>query len=680
MSAPLCATWSILIVDTATGEVAVGIATCLTFFDLRPCCVVIVPGVGVAAAQSYVGPLSLRQMIRAQLREGTAPAQILAMLQAADPGHQSRQYGIADVQGGTVTFTGTGAGAWAGGLTGQVGTLHYTIQGNVLTGLPVIQNAEQALINTPGDVGQKLMAAMEAARLMGGDGRCSCSQSNPPGCGSPPSSFTKSAHIGLMIVSRPGDVDVACSAASGCGGGTYYMDLNVPNQSVVAQDPVLQLQTMFNAWRMQQIGRPDHFQSGVSLSTPQLLSNGSDTSTATVTLRDLQGSQLTTSPSLTVNLAAGSTAADVQISPVTALGNGTYTFDVTSGLTPGQAILDVVAQDALGDVSLSPRPVLLVGDPFGSPGVGTIDDGQGGFADLLRIDGTAGTDRIVKLGQNRPFTLQLDAPPLVPPGTPGIGDFLLWVRAGVPGPVENLFLGPGVGTLCFSPPPLPLVAPTWLLADSLTGSGLLPATTAPWSQQLPGVPGSLDVTLQGVMIENQPLEIGVTNALLLRIVLLPPPVITQVTPMVASAGATVTVTGAGFQPGLVLDISGIAVAPSSVTDTVITFVMPPAAPCDATLTVTNVDNQSTSTIINPSPQITNTFLGQGSAAGGALFILLGSGFSPGSPVTIGGAPATVNTIQPGSLSVTTPPGSPGTVPVVVTSPTGCTGTTTYTYL
>ena len=86
---------------------------------------------------------------------------------ATDGGHQSRQYGIADVQGGTAAFTGTGAGAFANGLTGQSGNLVYTIQGNVLTGMPVIQNAEQAILNTPGDVGQKLRAAMEAARAAG---------------------------------------------------------------------------------------------------------------------------------------------------------------------------------------------------------------------------------------------------------------------------------------------------------------------------------------------------------------------------------------------------------------------------------------------------------------------------------------------------------------------------------
>ncbi|MEO6597332.1 MAG: DUF1028 domain-containing protein, partial [Planctomycetota bacterium] len=147
-AAPASATWSILIIDLATGEVAIGIATCLTGFDLRPNTIVVVPGYGVAAAQSFLGPLSLRELIRAQMLAGTPVNQILAQLAAADPSHQTRQYGIASLTGGTVTFTGTGAGAWAGGLTGQVGTLVYTVQGNVLTGQPVIQAAELAIQTT----------------------------------------------------------------------------------------------------------------------------------------------------------------------------------------------------------------------------------------------------------------------------------------------------------------------------------------------------------------------------------------------------------------------------------------------------------------------------------------------------------------------------------------------------
>ena len=194
------ATWSIIVVNVVTGEVAVGIATCLTGFDLRPNTVVVVPGRGVAAAQSFVGPLSLRQLIRDGFLSGQTATQILQALAAADGGHQSRQYGIASLTGGEVTFTGAGAGSWAGGVVGQSGDYRYAIQGNVLTGQPVVTAAEQALVSTPGGLPDKLMAAMEAARAMGGDGRCSCSSGSPTACGAPPASFNKSSHIALMIV------------------------------------------------------------------------------------------------------------------------------------------------------------------------------------------------------------------------------------------------------------------------------------------------------------------------------------------------------------------------------------------------------------------------------------------------------------------------------------------------
>jgi hypothetical protein len=131
---------------------------------------------------------------------------ILAGLAARDSGHQTRQYGIADTRGGTLTFSGTGAGAWAGGRTGRVGDLVYAVQGNVLTGPPVVDRAVIAIETTPGDVAAKLMAAMEAARSMGGDGRCSCNPNDADGCGAPPPTFTKSADIAYMLIARAGDV------------------------------------------------------------------------------------------------------------------------------------------------------------------------------------------------------------------------------------------------------------------------------------------------------------------------------------------------------------------------------------------------------------------------------------------------------------------------------------------
>jgi hypothetical protein len=206
---PAAATWSILLVDTRTGEVALGSATCLTGFDLRANTPVLITGVGGCTAQSFVDSTGQnRAFIRDHIALGTDPAQILSLLATFDTGHQTRQYGFADVQGRTATFSGTGASQWKGGRTGAVGDIVYAVQGNILTGEPVVTEAVQAIIDTPGDLAEKMMAGMEAARAMGGDGRCSCPGS-PTSCGSPPASFEKSAHIAYMLIARAGDIDGA---------------------------------------------------------------------------------------------------------------------------------------------------------------------------------------------------------------------------------------------------------------------------------------------------------------------------------------------------------------------------------------------------------------------------------------------------------------------------------------
>lgn len=207
------ATWSIIIIDTRTGEVGLASATCLTGFDLRANTPVLIPGVGGATAQSFVDSTGQNRVkVRDLLVQGAHPDDILAALALFDSGHQGRQYGIADTLGRAATFSGTGAGAWAGGMTGQIGDLVYAVQGNVLTGEPVVTAAVQAILDTPGDIAAKMMASMEAARSMGGDGRCSCpGGGGPTACGAPPPTFTKSAHIAYMLIARAGDI-------SGCNG------------------------------------------------------------------------------------------------------------------------------------------------------------------------------------------------------------------------------------------------------------------------------------------------------------------------------------------------------------------------------------------------------------------------------------------------------------------------------
>lgn len=359
LASPLSATWSIILIDTRTGEIAVASATCLTNFDLAVWVPVIVVGRGAGCAQSFVDPTgATRLYIRDQLALGTNPTQIIAGLAGFDTGHQSRQYGIVDVTGRAVGFTGTGAGGFASDRVGRIGDIAYAIQGNVLTGGPVLAAAELALYSTPGDLGEKLMAAMEAARLFGGDGRCSCSEAAPTSCGSPPPTFTKSADVGFMILARPGDVDGSCNPTVGCASGSYYMRLNVPNRARVDPDPVFLLRAQFDQWRLQQRGRPDHFKSTFTFSSPNLPINGQATVTGRITLRDREGNRITTGGAVVQVTLAASNTTNATIGAVRDNGDGTYDVPVIAGTAGNRLVLDVRVNDGSGPRLLAPNPVL----------------------------------------------------------------------------------------------------------------------------------------------------------------------------------------------------------------------------------------------------------------------------------------------------------------------------------
>ena len=77
----------------------------------------------------------------------------------------------------------------------------------------------------------------------------------------------------------------SCNASVGCATGTYYMNLNVIG-GITSQDPVLTLQTLYNNWRKQWLGRADHNLSTVNLPTKSLPADGITMTTARLTLRD----------------------------------------------------------------------------------------------------------------------------------------------------------------------------------------------------------------------------------------------------------------------------------------------------------------------------------------------------------------------------------------------------------
>jgi hypothetical protein len=388
LSSQANATWSIVIADRSTGEVAVGTVTCLNNFDLRAIVPVVVVGKGAAACQASGDFDGIRRpIIFNELMDGTDPEVILQLL-AQIGGHQSRQYGIADTQARALTFTGSSANQWAGGITGEIGDMVYAIQGNILAGSCVVPAIEAAMLATEGDMAAILMAGMEAARDTGGDGRCSCSPSQPTSCGCPPDDFTKSGHIGCMIVARVGDTDDPNCSSSGCADGNYFLNINVPFQQSNRPDPVNQLRDLFDTWRSALDGRPDAIQSVVTFGDPFLPADPNAGTAMLIELLDWQGQPITASiDSITVDHAPGSDGIST-IGDITDLGGGMYTVELTSGPEVGLDRFRITVDDGIRNVTLAPDPAIAVSN-LADFDVITGTHLSGGIVDLTQSDDRA---------------------------------------------------------------------------------------------------------------------------------------------------------------------------------------------------------------------------------------------------------------------------------------------------
>jgi Legume lectin domain/IPT/TIG domain len=297
--------------------------------------------------------------------------------------------------------------------------------------------------------------------------------------------------------------------------------------------------------------------------------------------------------------------------------------------------------------------------------------------DPLTVQGsTGGLLRKVGLSTWQSFSIALAPVAAAGPGAPFVLFASLLPQPGAPGTAL------GFGETCF--PVVPLGPTELVLADSFgLFPAIFPAGGTPFTLPLPPglVTAPLALTLQAVTIGSaSPLTLGVTNAVDVEFTPSAPPVITTVTPLSAAPGAAVTITGQRFLPGFTLTVNGSPVVPTSSTALQIVFAYPSGLACGSSLAVTNPDGQSVTSPLNPNPTVTSTILGSGSAAGNLNFFVQGTGFSSGTTVTIGGAPALVQGVSATLLSLRTPPGVPGVASVVITTPGGCTTTTTYTYL
>lgn len=359
---PAFATWSIILCDTRTGELAVGSASCVTNTNLKTYLPVVRPTIGVAVAQGMVDATGANRLtIWNELANGTGPDDILQILAAQDPDHESRQYAIVDVRGRIAAFTGSANEQLAGELTGRYGTIVYGIVGNGMAGDCALLPVEAAIINTPGGLPEKLMAAMEAARSMGGDGHCSCNDESPTACGCPPPAFAKSAHVGFMIDAQFDWGIGSCDNWDGCATGLYFMNFNISDGSADALDPVLQLRAQFDTWRAHLVGVPDGTASLSFSSRGTLPNDGVSPAIVTVVLRDYVGNPVN-GVGVSVIHDLDSTHSSTVGWPVY-LGNGISQVLVIAGPRVGVDRLHCIAIFNGGVFPIIPEIVIRIVDP-----------------------------------------------------------------------------------------------------------------------------------------------------------------------------------------------------------------------------------------------------------------------------------------------------------------------------
>ncbi|WP_034384783.1 DUF1028 domain-containing protein [Deinococcus sp. YIM 77859] len=158
-------TFSIVGRDPVTGDLGVAVAS--KFLAVGALVPFARAGVGAVATQSYVNPQYGPDGLR-ELAAGLAPAEVAAKFQATDPDIRQRQFGMVGADGRSVTFTGEGCHAWAGGLARE----NVALQGNILTGPEVLEAmlaAWTAAAEEP--LPRRLLAALRAGDGAGGDRR-----------------------------------------------------------------------------------------------------------------------------------------------------------------------------------------------------------------------------------------------------------------------------------------------------------------------------------------------------------------------------------------------------------------------------------------------------------------------------------------------------------------------------
>ena len=155
-------TYSIVARDAETGEL--GVAVQSHWFSVGSDVIWAEPGIGAVATQSFIdpsyGPLGLQLM-----RSGKNASQALEALIGIDEHANVRQVGMVDARGIAANYTGDKAIIEHCGIVGA----GFAVQANLMWKPTVCEAMAAAYQSTSGDLGERLMAALEAGEREGGD-------------------------------------------------------------------------------------------------------------------------------------------------------------------------------------------------------------------------------------------------------------------------------------------------------------------------------------------------------------------------------------------------------------------------------------------------------------------------------------------------------------------------------
>ncbi|MEO0585878.1 MAG: DUF1028 domain-containing protein [Bacteroidota bacterium] len=275
----LCAqdTFSIVAVDTTTGEVGSAGASCVDLNSFPgfedDFLGELFPGVGAINTQAFY--LGANQAgARNRMNLGDTPAQIIQWLIQNDfsGNPELRQYGIAAIVDGqpqAAGYTGSGTDDYKNHVTGP----NYSIQGNILLGQEILDSMEARFLRAEGDLACRLMAALQGANVVGADTRCT-----PLGTSSL-FAFVKVAQVGDSF-------------------GDPSFKLSVRSSGTPAQEPIDQLQLLFDNEKSCEAATgvapevvEDHFALSFMNQGNAFMIEGTKSTTYQVTWIDLTGRQ-----------------------------------------------------------------------------------------------------------------------------------------------------------------------------------------------------------------------------------------------------------------------------------------------------------------------------------------------------------------------------------------------------